>query len=152
MTIIVVVKKGSGLNNDKNNLRVLVFEDDEAMVALLERVLNSLGYKVQAFPDPDIWLANRKMECPCLLDRPCADIIISDIMMPNMSGVDFIKQVNKFKCKIAHAHKALMSASETLIQNASEQELGCHSFKKPFKMAELSEWVRSCAKRVSCFD
>ena len=82
------------------NLRVLIFEDNNFIRCALKDLLNELGYEVFTFQDPVASPLYGKGYCDCPTGKTCADIIISDVNMPFVSGLDFIKsQVHK-GCKV----------------------------------------------------
>lgn len=64
--------------------RVLVVEDEAALRRILARILDRLGYDVETAEDGRSALAllDRAAEA----DRP--DVVITDLVMPRMSGVD----------------------------------------------------------------
>jgi len=64
---------------------ILVAEDDEKLNKLFCAVLNRNGYR--AIPATD------GVEALDILDREIVDLIISDIMMPNMDGYELIKSL-----------------------------------------------------------
>jgi CheY-like chemotaxis protein len=80
---------------------------------------------------------------------PCADVIISDIMMPKMDGIEFFKNQRQRGCKAPDANKALMSASVSPLQQTAVAELGCHFIRKPFHIAEIRQWLEECGERIS---
>ena len=57
---------------------ILVVEDDQALNKLICRVLNKNGYETASATDGEEALA--------LLDQMYIDLIITDLMMPNMDG------------------------------------------------------------------
>jgi len=64
-------------------LTVLVIEDDPKLCQLFSTVLSKNGYHaLQAGDGLQAWT---------LLEREYVDLIISDIMMPNMNGYEFVK-------------------------------------------------------------
>ena len=62
---------------------ILVVEDDQALNNLICRVLNKNGYETASATDGEEALA--------LLDQMYIDLIITDLMMPNMDGYDLTK-------------------------------------------------------------
>lgn len=130
-------------------LRVIILDDDPGISLLLEVALTKLGHHVLTFPDPTACPVYTAHETVCQRKTPCADVIISDHMMPNMSGIDFFKLQRKRGCKALDANKALITgaAINDYMKHAVD-ELGCHLIKKPFKVAKIVEWVEECTERV----
>ncbi len=132
----------------KRKLKVIVFEDDPAMSKLFRKMLLKFGHDVQTFPDPTACAVYNSPECDCPMDTPCADAIITDIMMPNMDGIEFFKLQRSRGCRLNDENKALMSAVSTAQQQAAVKELGCNFFRKPFKIVEIKKWLEECAERI----
>jgi CheY-like chemotaxis protein len=136
-------------DEDVKKLRIIIFEDDSALASLLKHVLMQKGHDVLVFPDPTACPVYTVHETVCQRKTPCADVIISDHMMPNMSGIDFFKLQRKRGCKALDANKALITgAAISDYMKHAVDELGCHFIKKPFKVAKIVEWVGECAERV----
>jgi DNA-binding response OmpR family regulator len=64
---------------------VLVVEDDVIMAQVVSQILEDEGYRV-------LWAARADMALSMLQDT-CPDLILSDIMMPGMSGFTFCQRV-----------------------------------------------------------
>jgi CheY-like chemotaxis protein len=135
---------------ETRKLRIIVIDDDPAVNVLLKTALSTQGHHVFTFPDPTAYPCHvlKQPSCSCLQEFPCTDIIISDIEMPNMSGIDFFRTQRAGNCKAPDENKALVSA--TIIEEHFDAavELGCHFFKKPFKLVDIIQWVKECAKRI----
>jgi two-component system, OmpR family, response regulator len=73
-------------------LTILVIEDDENLRRLFSTVLIKNSYKVlQACDGIEAWN---------ILENQYVDLIISDIMMPNMDGFEFIKSFRNTNCDV----------------------------------------------------
>ncbi len=70
--------------------RILVVDDDDGIKGLLNDFLTDLGYSVVTEENPLKALARLKR-----LKKDSIDLIITDLMMPAMSGMDFIKEIRK---------------------------------------------------------
>jgi CheY-like chemotaxis protein len=133
--------------NSAKALRIHIIDDDPAISLLLARVLSSLGHQVSTFPDPTACPIYTSPSCNCPQDFPCAEVIISDIMMPNMNGIEFFTLQRKRGCKALDANKALMSAAKLTHQD-DIKKLGCHFIKKPFSISDIRQWLEECAARI----
>jgi CheY-like chemotaxis protein len=129
-------------------LRVIVFEDNQAVSDLFKKMLQGFGHHILTFSDPTVFHVCRDPECEYHEDSSCADALIVDIMMPNMNGIEFMKLQRERGCNILHENKALMSAVTSPQQQAAVEEFGCHFFKKPFKISEVKKWLEECAERI----
>lgn len=132
----------------ETKLRVIVFDDDKAMTDLFKKMLQGFGHHVTAFSDPTACPVYKTPECNCPCQFPCAEVIITDNMMPNMTGIDFLKLQRRRGCKALDANKALMTAAATPKLLREVKELGCHFFRKPFRLSEVRVWLEECAERV----
>ena len=129
-------------------LRIIVFDDDPGITTLLKTMISGMGHNVLTFPDPTACAVYKKPDCECPQEFPCADVVIADVMMPHVSGIDLFKLLRKRGCKALDANKAFMSAAITDEQKKAVEELHCHFFKKPFKLYEVKQWIDDCAARV----
>ena len=130
-------------------LRVIIIEDDLIVSEIFKKVLQDFGCDVRAFQDPTACTVFGDLECDCPVDSPCTDVLITDMMMPNMNGVELLKLQQKRDCKALNANKALMSAVMSPQLQAAVKELGCHFFSKPFIVSELKQWIDECAERAN---
>jgi PAS domain S-box-containing protein len=69
--------------------RVLYIDDDEAIVFLTTRILERLGYSVTGFTDPEQALARFRA------NPADFDIVVTDLSMPNMSGLDLTQALHQ---------------------------------------------------------
>ena len=130
----------------ETKLRILIFDDNKFIRSALKDLLNELGYEVFTFLDPVESPIFEKSYCDCKSGKACADMIISDVNMPFVNGLDFIEGQIQKGCKVAN--RALMSGDWTTANLQSAQNLGCHIFYKPFDIREIVQWIDSCQKRM----
>lgn len=124
-------------------IRVMVFEDNLFLRSLISEFLARRGHEVVSYSDPT--------ECPLLRDEPCmkacADVLISDVYMPNMTGLQFIEHQLKKGCRIPHI--ALMSGAWSPKEREYAKKIGCKIFDKPFRFEELGRWIDECEARIN---
>jgi len=60
--------------------RMFVVDDEPIIASTLALILNSSGFSATAFTDPLEALAAAEIQCP--------DFLISDVMMPQLNGID----------------------------------------------------------------
>jgi CheY-like chemotaxis protein len=115
---------------------VLVIEDEAFFSAVLVQMLKQDGHQVTASADGAKALT--------LLQRIHPDLIITDILMPNMDGVEFIMELTKLS---SHTPLIAMSGGRRSITSAFNLEsaklLGVKTtMTKPFNLAELRRAVK----------
>ncbi|MGE5208106.1 MAG: response regulator, partial [Alphaproteobacteria bacterium] len=59
---------------------VCLLDDDVAILKAMSRLLDSCGWKVEAFTDPIAFLEHASIHCP--------DVAVIDIIMPDMNGLE----------------------------------------------------------------
>ena len=65
---------------DKETVAVCLLDDDPSVLRATSRLLDSAGWRVNAFTDPNTFLEHAATHCP--------DLAIIDILMPEMSGLE----------------------------------------------------------------
>ncbi|MBW2519396.1 MAG: response regulator [Deltaproteobacteria bacterium] len=129
-------------------LRILVFDDDKPICDMLEQALTSKGHAVTTYVNPAEFPFFNEHICPCPTDDPCADILITDIVMPEIDGLDFFKQLKEAGCRpLVNGNVAIMSGHLTLHSMGEFNQLGIHCFRKPLEINEICHWVDECAHR-----
>ena len=68
-------------------IRILLAEDDMAMRTYLKRALETAGYTVDA--------VDRGTEALPLLESETFDLLLSDIVMPEMDGIELAQRCNE---------------------------------------------------------
>lgn len=73
-------------------INILLVEDDEKLNKLFYTVLSKQGF--------NIYSAHDGVEAFDIMENNHIDLIISDIMMPNMDGYEFTESIRKFDAEI----------------------------------------------------
>lgn len=129
-------------------IRVLVFEDDSFVRDLLRRLLEMRNYEVHTYEDPSICPLHGLVACECSNQGLCADIIISDIQMPNIDGLTFIKSQLEKGCQVDPSRIALISGYWVEKYRAEADRLGITTMQKPFQISTLDEWLDKCENNI----
>jgi len=112
--------------------RILVVDDERSMRELLAIVLRREGYEVL--------LAENGRTAIDLLGREPVDILISDIKMPDLSGVDVLRAAKKIDQDILGIMITAFASTETAVE---AMRLGaCDYLSKPFDIDLLKMKVR----------
>ena len=126
----------AGLNK---KTRILIVEDEPAMVAGLQDNFEYEGYEVISAEDGVIGLER------ALGDNP--DLVVLDVMMPRMSGLDVCKQL---KARRPSLPIIMLTARGQEIDKVVGLELGADDYvTKPFSIRELMARVKAVLRRVS---
>ena len=119
--------------------RILIVEDEPAMVAGLRDNFEYEGYDVVSAADGVDGLDR------ALADNP--DLVVLDVMMPRMSGLDVCKQL---KIKKPQLPIIMLTARGQEIDKVVGLELGADDYvTKPFSIRELMARVKAVLRRVA---
>ncbi len=116
---------------------ILVVDDDRDLVVLLERILVEEGYQVATAYDGSSALT--------LLDEQKPDLIILDIMMPGINGLEMLNCVRQ-----THGIPVIMLSAkkdEATLRDAFDA--GANDYiRKPFRRLELLARIRTKLRRA----
>jgi CheY-like chemotaxis protein len=126
--------------------RTILCEDNEPVRKIFNFILDERGHEVFSFEDAGDCPLNSLTECNCNHVNPCSDIIISDVLMPKVNGLEFVENLRKKGCKIKNI--ALVSGYWTEKDVTRAKEIGCTVFHKPLKTEVLNEWLDNCEKNI----
>jgi DNA-binding response OmpR family regulator len=119
--------------------RILIVEDEPAMVQGLRDNFEYEGYEVISAEDGVAGFER------ALADEP--DLVVLDVMMPRMSGLDVCKQL---KAKKPSIPIIMLTARGQEIDKVVGLELGADDYvTKPFSIRELMARVKAVLRRVS---
>jgi two-component system response regulator PilR (NtrC family) len=112
--------------------RVLVVDDERSMRELLAIVLKREGYEVL--------LADSGRAAVDLLEREAVDLLISDIKMPDLSGVEVLRAAKQVDPDVLGIMITAFASTETAVE---AMRLGaCDYLSKPFDVDLLKMKVR----------
>src|ERR1700693_4148573 len=114
--------------------RVLLADDDAAVCSLLTLVLRPVAH-VTAVHDAESAMA-------LLAQEPPFDAIISDFMLPGISGIEFVRHVRAAEATSRKTPILMISGHDRASVGARAREAGGDAFlDKPFTLAQLRHTV-----------
>ena len=118
--------------------RIAIVDDDREMRSLLEDFFTSEGYQVYTFAAASEALTALSMGAALAQDQPEGDLdaIISDIKMPNMSGLEFTTQLQTLRPEVPVILITAFGSIDTAIE--AMRRGAFHYVVKPFKLAEMA--------------
>jgi CheY-like chemotaxis protein len=122
--------------------RILVIDDDTVMNSVIVQMLKMAGYKAKSAAD-----GKRGLK---LLDSKPFDLIVTDIVMPEIQGTEMIqviRAINRTIPIIAISGEE-NKGPETYL--ATAQAFGAnYTFQKPFRLTPFMEAVRECLEGIA---
>ena len=116
------------------SVKVLVVDDDPINLTVVERVLSNQGYTV--------YQASSGPAALTMLDRLHPDLIVLDVMMPEMSGYEVCERIRSTP-KYADIFVIMLTASNSVENRIKGFEVGADDFMgKPFAVDLLLD--RAC--------
>ena len=118
--------------------RILVV-DDEAIVRIsCERILKPKGYEILTADNAQAGLD--------MLDREKIDLVLTDLKMPGMDGLEFLKSV---KSKCPQVAVVMVTGYSTIDTAVKSIKLGAYDYlNKPFTPDQLTEVVQKALSNI----
>ena len=109
-----------------NAPRILLAEDEEAMRTYLARALTNAGYRVEA--------VDRGTDAVPLLESENFDLLLSDIVMPEMDGIELAQRC----AEISPRTKVMFITGFAAVSlRASREQPTAKVLSKPFHLRDL---------------
>jgi DNA-binding response OmpR family regulator/DNA-binding MarR family transcriptional regulator len=125
----------SGAKRVAMNEDVLLLDDDAVMLGILEGVLQAGGYRCVTAQHAEVALA-------LIAARPQIAVVVSDIMMPGINGLEFVGRLNATSLGHAPPRVLFLTGQPTLEGAVDALRLGVRDFLvKPVRPAELVDAV-----------
>jgi two-component system response regulator PilR (NtrC family) len=122
---------------ERRSGRILVVDDERSMRELLQIVLRREGHQVR--------LAENGPAAVAELEREPVDVLISDIKMPGMTGVDVLREAKRIDPDIVGIMITAYASTDTAVEAL---RLGAYDYlTKPFDVEELKAKVRNAMER-----
>lgn len=106
--------------------RILLAEDDEAMRVYLERALVKAGFTVNS--------VDRGTDAVPLLEQGAYDLLLSDIVMPEMDGIELAQRCNEVS---PDTKVMFITGFAAVTLKASREQPHAKVLSKPFHLRDL---------------
>jgi DNA-binding response OmpR family regulator len=117
---------------------ILLVEDDESILFGLQDILEGQGYKIST--------ASNGIDGLKLAIENSIDLLILDIMLPGMNGLEICKKVKKEKLTLPII---MLTAKSSEIDKISGLDYGADDYiTKPFSLSELLARIRAILRRA----
>jgi two-component system, NtrC family, response regulator AtoC len=130
---------GEGTVSEDLRIRLLIVDDEQSIRRLCMTVGEALGYTCME--------ANSGETALALLEEQPAHMILTDMVMPNMSGLEFLEKVKKL---LPRSEVAVMTGHGSIETAVQAMKLGAYDYiGKPFSpLEELRLFLRRMAEKV----
>ena len=122
----------------KNIKNILIVEDCPHILRPLTLILNKMGF--------NIIMAEDSKDAIGLLNKHSIDLLITDINMPNMNGIELTKEV----CSMQDLNIPIiiMSSDELVLESESGNKFSnpIHFIRKPFTISEIKTVINNFLK------
>ena len=113
--------------DQQSKTRFLIVDDHQSIRKLCVTVGTSLGFECREAESAESALAYLETDTP--------DIVLADLMMPNMTGLEFLPRVKKL---FPHCEIAIMTGHGSIETAVQAMRLGAYDYiTKPFRVEEL---------------
>ncbi len=125
--------------NDDLRIRLLIVDDEQSIRKLCMTVGEALGFACMEAGSGESALA--------LLEEQPAHIILTDMVMPHMSGLEFLERVKKM---LPRSEIAVMTGHGSVETAVQAMKLGAYDYiSKPFSpLEELRLFLRRMAEKI----
>lgn len=115
---------------------VLVVDDEQDVLDVLTSLLESFGYSAMG--------VTRGAKALEILKKRKFDLVITDLIMPEMGGLDFVKKMRRMEKKTPVIITAGVDINESKIDL---RKYGVNDFiQKPFIIGDIGRKVEKCLK------
>lgn len=121
-----------------NNIHVLLVEDETTLAMIIKDTLEGEGFDICHAEDGGKGLK--------LFYEKKPDILVADVMMPNMDGFEMVKKIRQTDKQIPILFLTARSAIKDVVEGF---EIGANDYlKKPFNMQELIIRIKALVNRA----
>jgi two-component system response regulator AtoC len=124
--------------SEEMKTRLLVVDDEQSIRRLCMTIGNTLGYACTEAESAEAALGRLESDAP--------DLILTDLKLPTMSGVELLKQTKKL---LPHAEVAIMTGHGSIESAVDAMKLGAYDYiEKPFRVEKMRLLLQRMAEKV----
>jgi two-component system KDP operon response regulator KdpE len=117
---------------------ILMVDDEPQILRVMRASLPPRGYNLR--------VASNGLEALKMVEQQMPDLIILDLVMPSISGLDVCKEIRK----TSNVPIIILSAKNLTLDKIATLELGADDYlTKPFDMGELLARIRALLRRTN---
>src|SRR5262249_30459805 len=119
-------------------VRLLVVDDEQSIRRLCITIGTSLGFACAEAETAEAAIARLDAEAP--------DLVLTDLKLPNQSGVELLRQV---KAALPRAEVAIMTGHGSIESAVDAMKLGAYDYiEKPFRVEKMRLLLQRMAEKV----
>ena len=124
--------------SEEMKTRLLVVDDEQSIRRLCMTIGNTLGYVCTEAESAEAALGRLESDAP--------DLILTDLKLPAMSGVELLKQTKRL---LPHAEIAIMTGHGSIESAVDAMKLGAYDYiEKPFRVEKMRLLLQRMAEKV----
>jgi two-component system, NtrC family, response regulator AtoC len=124
--------------SEEMKTRLLVVDDEQSIRRLCMTIGNTLGYVCMEAESAEAALGRLETDAP--------DLILTDLKLPVMSGVELLKQTRRL---LPHAEIAIMTGHGSIESAVDAMKLGAYDYiEKPFRVEKMRLLLQRMAEKV----
>lgn len=124
--------------SDELKTRLLVVDDEQSIRRLCMTIGNTLGFACAEAESAEAALA--------LLDREIPDLVLTDLKLPTLSGVELLRQI---KALLPRTEVAIMTGHGSIESAVDAMKLGAYDYiEKPFRVEKMRLLLQRMAEKV----
>ncbi|HKW62825.1 MAG TPA: sigma-54 dependent transcriptional regulator [Candidatus Acidoferrum sp.] len=124
--------------NEEMKTRLLVVDDEQSIRRLCMTIGNTLGYVCMEAESAEAALGRLETDAP--------DLILTDLKLPVMSGVELLKQTKRL---LPHTEIAIMTGHGSIESAVDAMKLGAYDYiEKPFRVEKMRLLLQRMAEKV----
>ena len=119
-------------------IRMLVVDDEQSIRRLCMTIGTSLGFLCGEAESAEAAIARLDSEAP--------DLVLTDLKLPNQSGVELLRQV---KAQLPRAEVAIMTGHGSIESAVDAMKLGAYDYiEKPFRVEKMRLLLHRMAEKI----